>query len=232
MLKPTRSRFASLHPRAYLSFHGLIGVALAAACGWAFFAIAEDVPEKGTMVHVDMAVTNWLQTHGTEAGESIFVGVSYLGAQLLIVLIVAVAIALVVRRRWRQLAALAITCGGGSLLNVALKLAFHRTRPSFAAEFNLSSWSFPSGHAMDSLIVYGLFAYWIGVLHPRARLPAIVGAALLIGAIGYARIYLGVHYLSDVCAGYCAGLAWLAVCISGYRFAVRRGVGPEAGASR
>jgi undecaprenyl-diphosphatase len=58
------------------------------------------------------------------------------------------------------------------------------------------------------------------------RLAAIVGATVLVATIGYARIYLGVHYLSDVVAGYSAGLIWLAVCITGYQFAERRRVGP------
>jgi len=224
---PTHSRFAWLHPRAYLGLHGIVGLALAVACAWGFFAIADEVPEKGMMVRVDSAVTAWLQTHGTEWGESIFVGVSYLGAQVLIALLIVVAVVLIGRRNWRHLAALAVTCGGGALLNAALKSVFHRTRPTYAAEFHVSSWSFPSGHAMDSLIVYGMFALWIGDRFPRARKSVLVAAALLVGAIGYARIYLGVHYLSDVAGGYTAGFVWLMVCVSGYRFAERRRVGPS-----
>jgi len=179
------------------------------------------------MVRADAAVTAWLQTHGTELGESIFVWISFLGAQVLATLLLIVAVTLLVRRDWRQLAVLAVTCGGGALLNVALKQAFHRTRPSFASEFAVTSWSFPSGHAMDSLIGYGLLAYWLSARFPRARTPILAGAVALIILIGYARIYLGVHYLSDVIAGYAAGLIWLSVCITGYRFAERRRVGPN-----
>jgi len=225
--KPTESRFARLHPKLYLGLHASIGLLLAAISTWAFFAIADEVPEKGWMVRVDVAVTAWLQTHGTEVGESIFVGISFLGAQVLATLLLVVAITLVVRRDWRQLVVLAVTCGGGALLNVALKQAFHRTRPSFASEFAVTSWSFPSGHAMDSLIGYGLFAYWLSTRFPRARTTILIGAATLVVLIGYARIYLGVHYLSDVAAGYAAGLIWLTVCISGYQFAERRRVGPS-----
>ena len=86
-----------------------------------------------------------------------------------------------------------------------LKTIFHRARPTYASEFHMTSWSFPSGHAMDSLIVYGLFAYWLAEAKPAARRPIFAGAAVLVGAIGFARIYLGVHYLSDVIAGYSAG---------------------------
>jgi len=205
--------------------HALVGLAIAAACTWAFVAIADEVPEKGMMVRVDLAVTNWLQVHGTEKGESIFSAISLLGAPVLIAVLVITAVALLGRQDWRRLSMLIVTCGGGALLDGVLKLVFQRARPSFASEFRARSWSFPSGHAMNSLIVYGLLAYWIASGFPRARRTVIFAAGVLIGAIGYARIYLGVHYLSDVLAGYCAGFIWLIVCITGNQFAERRRVG-------
>lgn len=225
--KPTQSRFAWLHPRAYLGIHGVVGLALAAACGWAFFAIADEFPEKGAFARLDTFVTTWLQVHGTETGESIFVGISYLGAQALIALLAITAIVLVARRDWRHLFVLAATCGGGAALNAMLKAIFHRARPTYATEFQAMSWSFPSGHAMDSLIVYGLFAYWLSRRWPARRVPLFAASALLVGGIGFARIYLGVHYLSDVIAGYSAGFVWLAVCVTGHRFAEARRVGPS-----
>jgi membrane-associated phospholipid phosphatase len=234
---PTRSRFAWRYPLSYLGIHGIVGLALSAACAWAFFWLADEIPEKGAIVRFDIAVTAWLQAHGTEPGESVFVGVSYLGAQVLIAVLVILAIVFVVRREWRKLTVLAATCGGGAMLNVALKSAFHRARPDVASEFNVTSWSFPSGHAMDSFIVYGVLAYWLGRRFPRHRRWIFAAAAALVVAIGYARIYLGVHYLSDVLAGYSAGLVWLLVCITGAQFADRRqiaspGVAPAAGAAR
>lgn len=165
--------------------------------------------------------------HGTETGESVFVGISYLGAQILIALLAVATIVLIMRRDWRHLFVLAITCGGGALLNAMLQLLFHRARPAYATEFNAASWSFPSGHAMDSLIVYGLFAYWFSRRHPSARVWLIAGTTLLVASIGFARIYLGVHYVSDVIAGYSAGCVWLVFCISGCRFAEARRVGPS-----
>lgn len=225
--KPWRSRFAWLHPKLYLGLHTTIGLACSAAATWAFFAIADEVPEKGLMVRADTAVTVWLQTTGTERGESIFSAISLLGSPILAGLLVIVAIVLLVRRDWRHLALLAVTCGGGGLLNLALKASFHRARPSFASEFETGgTWSFPSGHAMDSFIGYGLLAYWIARRFPRVRRPAIMSAVGLVLLIGFSRIYLGVHYLSDVLAGYSAGCVWLAVCVTAADFAERRRVGP------
>jgi len=225
--RATHSRFALAHPHWYLSLHAMAGVAVAALCTWAFAAMADEIPEQGAMVRVDLAVTSWLQTHGSERGEAIFSAVSLLGAQVLVASLAIVALALLVKRSWRHLATLAIMCGGGALLNTTLKLVFRRTRPSFAAEFHETTWSFPSGHAMNSLIIYGLFAWWLASRYPRHRRAIVIATAVLVGAIGFSRIYLGVHYLSDVMAGYAAGSVWLLACITGQRFAARRHIGSD-----
>lgn len=191
-----------------------------------FLAIAEDLPEKGRMVQVDHRVTLWLQRHGTEQGEAIFQFISRFGGPWLSGILIIVGVVFLLRRDWRHLLMLLVTCGGGSLLNVGLKMVFHRHRPRFALEFDETSFSFPSGHAMDSFVAYGLLAYWLSSRVPRHRWLVFVGAAAVVLTIGYARIYLGVHYLSDVVAGYSAGLIWLAVCITGYQFAGHEQIGP------
>jgi undecaprenyl-diphosphatase len=81
---------------------------------------------------------------------------------------------------------------------------------------------------MGSLIGYGMLAYVLAVLwihRRRARLAVMLGAILLIVAIGLSRLYLGVHYFSDVVGGYAAGLLWLSACISGLEVARRGGAG-------
>jgi membrane-associated phospholipid phosphatase len=222
---PSRSRFARRHPHTYLGLHGVVGFVGATLCTWAFFAIADEYPEKAWLARVDSGFTSWLQVHGTETGESIFSVVSLFGSEIIGALLVAAGVVLLVRRDWRHLVMLGVTCGGGAALNVALKDQFQRVRPTFADEFRVTDWSFPSGHAMDSLIGYGLIAYWIARQFPRARWPVATAAAAVVVAIGFSRIYLGVHYLSDIVAGYTAGLIWLWVCVTGYRFAEWQNVG-------
>ena len=114
----------------------------------------------------------------------------------------------------------------GCLLNGVLKSLFQRHRPQFQNPFvTEASWSFPSGHAMGSVIGYGLLAYllWSAVPRPRQRLAVVMGTALLVSAIGFSRLYLGAHYFSDVIAGYAAGLVWLSTSISGIEILQRRG---------
>lgn len=229
--KPWKSWFARLHPKLYLSLHGIIGILLSVGLLRAFLSIAEDVPENGSMVHLDFAVAAWFHVHESEFLEGVFYGVSLIGAPVLAATLAVVVAIFLFKRDWRRLGALAITVGGGGLLNLVLKTGFHRVRPIYASEFHPHGWSFPSGHAMDSLIGYGMLAYFlIEQTSSRSRRRMIGGgAALLILTIGFARIYLGVHFLSDVVGGFAAGALWLSVCISGYRFARKRHVSTSHG---
>lgn len=220
--RPWRSRFATVNPRAYLGLHGLGGVLIVTALLWAFGAIVDAVGEKGAMVNLDVVVADWLQSHGSEAGESIFSLVSWIGAPVLAAVLVIVMVAFAIKRDWVRTTAVASAGVGGALLSYAMKALFHRGRPDFATEFiHGTSWSFPSGHAMDSLAGYGVLAYLLlEVTHEKGRRRAIIATTIvLVGAIGFSRLYLGVHYLSDVVGGYIAGAVWLLVCIVGYRFA-------------
>lgn len=222
---PWRSRFARLHPKTYLGLHGMIGVAACIVLIWAFAFIADEIPEHSTLVRVDDTIVSWLQTHGTESGEAVFYFVSLLGAAVMSALMTAAVLAFAVRRDWLRARALAITALGGPAICNLLKVIFRRGRPESAAEFIVhKSWSFPSSHAMSSIVCYGFVAY---LLLERARdrverVAIILVATILIVAIGFSRLYLGVHYLSDVLAGYLAGAVWLYMCILGYRFAQSR----------
>ena len=222
---PTRSRFAERHPKLYLVLHLLGGLGATALLLWLFIAIAEDIPEHGALIHVDMFVSRWLESHGTEAGERIFFWLSYLGAPVLVAVVVATIGFFLWKRERREAIVVAVTCGGGVVVGNILKLVFHRGRPETASEFiTRHTWSFPSGHSMNSIIGYGFLTILLldRIVHHGRRIALIVAAVLLIGGIGFSRLYLGVHYLSDVAGGFIAGGAWLIVCATGYRFAQRR----------
>jgi membrane-associated phospholipid phosphatase len=137
----------------------------------------------------------------------------------------AIAVALVML--WRGQHVLSRVWGivfAGCLLNGVLKSLFQRHRPQFQNPFVIeASWSFPSGHAMGSVIGYGLLAYLLWMAVPRMRSAVVMGTVLLVSAIGFSRLYLGAHYFSDVIAGYAAGLVWLSVSISGIEMLQRTG---------
>ena len=224
---PGRSQLATQHPKWYLAAHALAGVLFTAALLWGFASIADAVGDNGRIVAADAGLTSWIQGHGTEWGETIFAYVSLLGAPVLVGIIVIAAGVYARRRDWRRCATLVLSTASGAALNTLLKHVFHRGRPEFATEFiTQSSWSFPSGHAMDSMVGYGiLLTVLLGTIETsRNRRLLIAGAVVLIAAIGVSRVYLGVHYLTDVIAGWLAGGAWLFVCITAYHFAQRRRV--------
>jgi undecaprenyl-diphosphatase len=109
-----------------------------------------------------------------------------------------------------------VAVGGGLVVNVLMKLAFHRARPVFDDPLvTLSTYSFPSGHVAGSTIFYGLLVAWVftRTRSPLGRAAAVVAALLLIVLVAFSRMYLGAHYLSDVCAAFAEGVAWLAICI-------------------
>jgi membrane-associated phospholipid phosphatase len=223
--RPWRSRFAALHPKAYLGVHGMIGVAACVAMLWTFSYLADEMTEQSLLVRVDHAIVGWLQAHGTEGGESFFRVVSLFGAQAVSAIVIVVLLFLVMRREWLRAAALATAGLGGTLLNDALKIVFHRGRPEAATEFiTHQSWSFPSGHSMNAVVGYGFLAYLLleRTTDRRARIAILVTTTIVVGLVGFSRLYLGVHYLSDVIAGYLAGGIWLLVCVTGYRFAAGR----------
>lgn len=116
---------------------------------------------------------------------------------------------------------------GGTVLDGVMKEVVRRPRPEYATRFlHYFSWSFPSNHSMGSLIGFAMLAYTIVRVAPiRSRIAEIgiwAGAVLMIALVGYSRIYLAVHYLSDVIAGYTLGALWLAVCFTGLQLVSRR----------
>jgi undecaprenyl-diphosphatase len=137
---------------------------------------------------------------------------SFLGRPPWLAALVLVAVVVLWRRQRHRLAVWLVVTGiSGGLVDTAVKLAVDRPRPSLSDPVATAlGKSFPSGHAMSSTIVYGaLVLVLLPVVSGPRRVTLLAGAALLVGAIGFSRLALGVHYVSDVLGGYVLGLAWL-----------------------
>ena len=143
--------------------------------------------------------------------------VSDLGAPLTVMAMTSVlAIVLLWKRQRAQLLLLILGVPGGALLNVIMKHLIHRDRPIFEDPIQtLNSYSFPSGHAMVSTVFFGALAAIViwQIRDWRLCALAIAIAGLFVAMICFSRIYLGVHYLSDVIAGFLAGVVWLSACL-------------------
>ena len=202
MDKPNRVRTGAF-------FLGALLVATTAlfVFGW----LAEEMLEGDTR-QFDAFVRTAVHQFSTPAFTRVMQVFSFLGsvAAVTTMSLVAVCVSLYFRHT-RTAALLVVTMLGVAVLDVTLKHAFHRPRPApfFGAAPN--SYSFPSGHALGSFCFYGMLA---AILAPLARgrvakFGIWMAAVVLIGMIGISRIYLGVHYPSDVFAGYCAAIVWV-----------------------
>lgn len=225
---PTVRRFlaARFERGEYLGLHLTVGLLICAAGLYFFAAIANEVVHQAPIVRLDNQVYDFLHSHGTVFGYGFWSVISSFGAGLtLTVLGVGVAVLLGLRRRWVVLGGWAAALIGGGVLDGVLKLVFRRQRPETAMDFlSKMSWSFPSGHSMGSLVTYGMLAYLLVVAFKgrhRLQIAAMTGAIIMICAIGFSRLYLGVHYFSDVLGGYSAGALWLSACISGLEISRR-----------
>jgi len=204
---------------------------ISAGCVCLFVAIAVGVLTGGPLARFDRWVADALHAHASGAPgltEAVRVVVAPGSMVALALVSVAVAVALLAQRRWSALVAWLVAVLGGEALNLLLKDLFARPRPRFERPLVVeTSYSFPSGQAMESLVVYGMLAYFaVLILSGSGKHVAVaVGAAVLVVLIGFGRAYLGAHYLSDVVGGFVAGGAWLGAVIAGRE--AMRGRGSE-----
>jgi membrane-associated phospholipid phosphatase len=166
-----------------------------------------------TIVGVDQGVAAALHANAAPAATAVVQLVTQLGSTAVLLAVAALAAGYLARLGRRADAAfLVLAFAGAEALTWSLKALFQRERPNFDDPIaTANSFSFPSGHALVSLAVYGALACVVldGLRSQRARAACVAGAALLVAAIGFSRLYLGVHYLSDVLAGFAVAVAWL-----------------------
>lgn len=195
----------------------VFGALIAIAGTYAFAKIAELVREGYTQTF-DEAVLRWMERHQTPWLERLMLEVTMLGTWIVVWSIVGIAgLFLWLTRHKYSAALLMVATAGGIGLNSILKIGFARPRPQvFEWGTHVSSSSFPSGHAMSSAVVYITVAYLAARLQKThtARIVTLVVAAVIVAAICFSRMYLGVHYPSDVTAGVIIGLAWAAFCMA------------------
>ena len=204
---------------AAMALYLAIGFAALMAGLLAFGAIAEEVRE-GDAQGMDEAILRWVHTHANPVLTETAIEVTALGgsATVLMVILTASVFLWVAEHRWSVLL-LWVAMAGTMALNVVLKGAFDRPRPSVVpwqvTDVKLAS--FPSGHAMTSAVVYLTVAYLVMRLTPRPALrrATLAAAMTLVVLIGLTRIYLGVHYPTDVLAGWIAGFVWATFCALG-----------------
>jgi membrane-associated phospholipid phosphatase len=193
----------------------VFGLSFAAFTLWGFGYLASEVFENETQVFDTKVLHALRQTH-THNLDVLMTGITFLGeSRFLIVVSIGIGIYLLWKRQIAEALTLFIAAIGASGLNYVLKIVFARARPELWERIiDEKFYSFPSGHATLSLVIYGLIAYLLITYLSRGwRVYVISLTALLILAIGFSRLYLGVHWPTDVMAGYASGSVWLIACI-------------------
>jgi undecaprenyl-diphosphatase len=195
----------------------VVGVLIAIVGTLGFAELGEHVRQGATQTF-DVAVLQWMEAHHTPKLTALAVELTYLGTSTVVLMIVGVAALFLWHTAHRHSARLLLAAVAGNIiLNGVLKLYFARPRPTvFAWQAPVTSSSFPSGHAMSATVCYGTVAYLVARLqkHHWSRAVTLTGAVILILLICTTRVYLGVHYPSDVIAGIIVGLAWAAFCMA------------------
>jgi len=193
----------------------------------AFMLVAAAVVMVPAVELTDARVNIWVHAHALPVAIELMLVISFLGApSTLTAVTAAIASVLMYRHQYRQSIVLLAVVVGGNLLNVGLKHLLHRGRPAIEDPLlMLPTYSFPSGHAMAATVFYGLAAAY-AVTHLRSRhlaRSAILAAVIMITLVCVSRVYLGVHYLSDVIAGLAEGIAWLVVSLTALEYVSDRG---------
>lgn len=190
--------------------------ALAAAGVAVFGVIAANVVTESRLVAFDHLLASTLASHASAAWLRALAVLTVAGdLDFLLGLGTLVLLVLIWRRRWADAMLWPIATLGAAGLNVLLKNTFQRVRPEhlhgFAQELG---WSFPSGHATGAMAVYGMLAYLLAnSASPAWRRTLAMLAAGLIASVGYSRVILQVHFLSDIIAAFAVTAAWLMACV-------------------
>jgi undecaprenyl-diphosphatase len=169
---------------------------------------------------IDIRVMEGLYEHRESSpnARAFFLRLTQVGTGYYIIAVaVTGTVILLLRRRWFAAIILIVAVEVGPLINQGVKGIFQRARPMeidrYAPE---ASYSFPSGHSMESMIAYGILAYVLvtSLPHRRQHLVALLASATLILGIGFSRMYLSAHWFTDVLGGFLLGGAWLALWIT------------------
>jgi undecaprenyl-diphosphatase len=210
-----------------LALPALTFSAASAAFGW----IAANVEPGGALASIDVGIENWLHLHAEPAMIEAMIVISFLGAPSTLTVVSALICAVLLgKRMYDRSVAVATLVLGGNLLNYGVKSVLHRGRPTFDDPLlTLSSYSFPSGHGMASTVFYGFVLVWVLPI-PRTRRGLVIGGGLvMIALVCFSRVYLGVHYVSDILAGILEAIAWSTLILAAFRLAheYQRNSGPR-----
>jgi magnesium chelatase family protein len=224
LLKFLRRRFSA---GEYLALHLTVGILLCLVTMTVFVKVMIAVLGQAGITEFDQRAASALHSAATPWGAELWGFVSHLGTYK-VMATSGVIIAILLWRKGERMyfPGILVAMFGAAFLNAELKLLVQRARPFWENPLaRESTFSFPSGHSLGSVVGYGLITYGLYLLTRKRSvwLPVAIALTIVVLGIGYSRMYLGVHYFSDVIGGFALGAFWLAACVTGIAVARRRG---------
>jgi membrane-associated phospholipid phosphatase len=212
-LQPRKDVFSGLRAPGLLARWPVIGLILFIFGSLAFAGLTINLFAQGPLLAWDRALAHTLPAIGLKSPPFVRVMMDtgfYLGKEVIMVADILLALYFIYKKYWQELAMVAIGWLGSALIFYALSTLIGRVRPPTMIWIIVNIPGFPSGHAVATVTFYGLMAYLFVPKMPSAFWKAVVVAVslIIIGFIGFSRIFTGGHYLTDILAGYAVGVAW------------------------
>lgn len=194
---------------------GTVGLLVCLGIIYVLAQLSEEVLEREAFAF-DKIILLGIHSFANPTLDTVMLNVTRLGNPNITVAITTITFGILWWRRYRQEAKIFfLNCLGGVILTYGLKLAFSKTRPQlWDSLISETSYSYPSGHALGSVVLYGFLSYLLATNFPRYANVFYSIATILIVGIGFSRLYLGVHWPTDVIAGYGVGFLWITSCIT------------------
>jgi membrane-associated phospholipid phosphatase len=211
-----KNDFTGLHTPGLLAKWPIIGITMFIFGSLLFGALTYNLYAHGPLLAWDKAIANTLPAIGLKSPpcvKDIMVAGFYTGKEVVTGLSILFSLYFLFKKYWQELAMMAIGWIGSALLFNGLSMLIGRARPPTQIWIIVNIPGFPSGHAVSVVVFYGLLAY---LLVPKIqstfwKLVVVASALLIIGFVGFSRIFTGGHYLTDILAGYAVGMAWSGV---------------------
>ncbi len=181
-----------------------------------FIELTEELKNEALLTY-DTTITNFIISHRSPTLTDFFVFVTKVGDfyGYLVILGVGIALSALVFKNWKYVSQITIVLVLATISNMALKRFVDRARPGIEHLVSVETLSYPSGHAMSAMAFYGFLIYLCSKfkINRFFKLTIITLLTILILSIGISRIYLGVHFPSDIAGGYIAGFIWVIFCV-------------------
>ncbi|MBN2016259.1 phosphatase PAP2 family protein [Candidatus Dojkabacteria bacterium] len=180
-----------------------------------FLKIAESITENETLVRIDKFLSEIVYSSRTPWLDKVMLIVTSLGSAIVLIPIIIITIAFLIKyRKFRETVVFVFTSGTTVILNVVLKYLFQRPRPQLSPIVSEHFYSFPSGHAMNSFVFYAVITFLVFSFCKKKvnKFFFFLLSLIIVLLIGFSRVYLGVHYPSDIIGGYLGGL-WVFITV-------------------